>query len=515
MAAASSAMARPFRPIVHAANELGQQVVRISSFFLKELWAALRQPKLILSVVLGPFLILATFGIGYRGQTPQLQTTLLLPQDDPRLPEDPAAYRDLFSSVFVLDNVTRDRSAAEAALASGRTNVVVIVPERPEDQVLNGQQARFDILFNEIDPLQSAWVRYFATVAVQELNRRVLAGLVGNAQAPAEELGRVAGQMRGQADALEQDLREGNAIAAGARVVALRQTLGAVRTAPSLSPIMAISGEADPLTPIEADLAAIEGDLLAGRVNTPEQLQRAASLRTSARELEVQSQRLTQIPPDVLVAPFSIEARNTVPIEPTPIAFFVPAVIALLLQHIAISLTSLSMVRDRLLGAMDIYRVAPIGPLEVLLGKSLSYGLLLSIVAGLLVLLVTMLLNVPILGSPIWVAVSLGLLLFASLGMGFFLSQLASTETQAVQLAMLVLLCSIFFGGFFLALTTLWPPVRAISYVLPVTYGAIDLRDVMLRGIRPDWLMLAAPALLGVVMYVLAARGVSREMATQ
>ncbi|MBA2447290.1 MAG: hypothetical protein H0V51_04620, partial [Chloroflexi bacterium] len=66
MAAASSALARPFRPIVHAANEVGQQIVRISSFFLKELWAALRQPKLILSVVLGPFLILATFGIGYR-----------------------------------------------------------------------------------------------------------------------------------------------------------------------------------------------------------------------------------------------------------------------------------------------------------------------------------------------------------------------------------------------------------------------------------------------------------------
>ena len=53
-------------PFVDAA----QGVVRISSFFFKEIWASIRQPKLVLSVLLGPFLILAAFGIGYKGQTP-------------------------------------------------------------------------------------------------------------------------------------------------------------------------------------------------------------------------------------------------------------------------------------------------------------------------------------------------------------------------------------------------------------------------------------------------------------
>ena len=58
----------------------------------------------------------------------------------------------------------------------------------------------------------------------------------------------------------------------------------------------------------------------------------------------------------------------------------------LLLQHIAVSLASLSMVRDRLLGAMELYRVAPVRPLEIILGKSLSYGLLLGVVGAALVL---------------------------------------------------------------------------------------------------------------------------------
>src|SRR4051794_39061353 len=134
----------------------------MSSFFFKEIWAAVRQPRLIFSVLLGPFLILAAFGIGYKGQTPELDTLLALP-NDARLSDDPEAYRDLFSSVFILRGVTRDRQAAEDALARGKTDVVVIVPEQPDQTVLSGEHAQFDVLFREIDPLQAAWVRYFST----------------------------------------------------------------------------------------------------------------------------------------------------------------------------------------------------------------------------------------------------------------------------------------------------------------------------------------------------------------
>jgi ABC-2 type transport system permease protein len=495
---------------------LAKQTIRVSSFFFKEIWAAVRQPRLMLSVVLGPFLIMAAFGVGFKGQTPELHTTLVLPSD-PRLPEDPEAYRDLFATVFVLDRVTRDRASAEAALRSGGPNqVVVIVPENAEQQILQGQHAQFEVLFNESDPLQAAWVRYFATVAVQGLNQRVLADLVGNGQQPADQLAQVAGEMRAQSDGLEADLRAGNTVSATARVIALRQTLQAAQSTPGISMVSALTqNQADPLAPAEADLNAIEGDLRAGRTNTPEQLQRANSLRATAQQLETQSRALTQIPPEVLVAPFSVQAANTVPVEPTAIAFFAPAVVALLLQHIAVSLASLSMVRDRLLGAIELYRVAPVGAMEVILGKSLSYGLLLGLVGALLVGLIHFLLGVPFLGDPWWAAISVGILLFASLGMGFFISGLANSETQAVQLAMLVLLASIFFGGFFLALSTLWPAIRAIGYMLPVTFGAADLRDVMLRGTPPEPLMLIAPAILGLALYLLASWSFSRQMATQ
>lgn len=494
---------------------LSKGIIRTSSFFFKEIWAAVRQPKLVLSVLLGPFLILAAFGVGYRGQTPQLDTILVLPNDE-RLPEDPAAYREMFSSVFTLQSVTRDRASAEETLNRRQTDVVVIVPEQAEQTVLSGTHAQFDVLFREIDPLQAAWVRYFATVAVQELNRRVLANLLGNSREPLDRAAQVAGQVREQSDALASDLQRGDAVSAAARTVALRQALQAARTSPGYSVLSALGGaQTDPLAPAEADLSAIQTDLARGQVNTPEQLARAQRLQTTSRTMEQEAQQVTKVPPDVLAAPFSVQASNTVPAEPTAIGFFAPAVVALLLQHIAVSLASLSMVRDRLLGATEVYRVAPVTPLEIILGKTLSYGLLLGVVSAALFFLVNRLLGVPMLGGPQWVALTLGLLLFASLGLGFFIAGLAETETQAVQLAMLVLLASIFFGGFFLSLDTLWEPIRAISYVLPVTFGSIDLRDVMLRGVVPDPLMLGALVLIGVVCYALASFELNRRMATQ
>jgi ABC-2 type transport system permease protein len=503
------------RALRDGAEAIGKQVVRISSFFFKEIWTTVRQPRLLFSVVLGPFLILAAFGIGYKGQTPELHTMLLLP-NDPRFPEDRAAYEGMFVAPFFLDGVTRDRAAADAFLNGGRNRVVVAAPDQAEQQILQGNHAQFQVLFNESDPLQAAWVRYFSTVAVQELNKRVLADLVQNGQQPAEQLEPVAAEMRQQADALEADLRAGNQASAAARVVALRGTTQTARSTPAISLAGAMTGkQADPLAPVDADLAAIERDLAGGRTNTPEQLQRAANIRATAQQLELQAQTLTRIPPEVLAAPFSVQAENTVPLEPTALGFFAPAVIALLLQHIAVSLSSLSMVRDRLLGAMEVYRVAPIGAMEVIVGKSLSYGLLLAVVAALLVGLCHYLLGVPLLGEGRWVAISLALLLFASLGLGFVISTLAESETQAVQLAMLVLLASIFFGGFFLALNTLWVPIRAIGYVLPVTFGSIDLRDVMLRGTAPEPIMLLAPLLLGLILYAIASWKISRQMAMQ
>mgnify|MGYP001267613316 CR=1 FL=1 len=198
------------------------------------------------------------------------------------------------------------------------------------------------------------------------------------------------------------------------------------------------------------------------------------------------------IPPSVLVSPFRASSSNMAPTTPDYVAFYAPGVLALLVQHIAVTLTALALVRERLLGAVELFRVSPVRPGEMIAGKYLSYFLQTAVFAALLVVLMAYGLDIPFLGDPVWLVAVLVLLIAASLSVGFLISALSRSETQAVQFSMLVLLASVFFSGFFLPLDNLLPAVRPLSYALPVTYGVQGLQDLMLRGAVPaQWIMLA------------------------
>jgi ABC-2 type transport system permease protein len=241
--------------------------------------------------------------------------------------------------------------------------------------------------------------------------------------------------------------------------------------------------------------------------------QRVGAVRDDVDTLDRLTQQFQSINPIVLAAPFYAEARNTAPITPGFTAFYAPGVLVLLLQHIAVTLAALSMVRERLLGTVEIFRVAPVRPGEILSGKYVSFMLLLSVIGAVLLLMMSneltiqgfrLSLGVPILGDYFLLALSLLLVIFASVGLGFLIAALSKSESQAVQLSMLVLLGSVFFSGFFLRLETIWEPVRALSYSLPVTYGISALQVIMLRGGNPQWWILAGLAALGSVFAALS-----------
>jgi ABC-2 type transport system permease protein len=218
------------------------------------------------------------------------------------------------------------------------------------------------------------------------------------------------------------------------------------------------------------------------------------------------------ISPQVIAAPTRAEPRNLAPISPNVVAFFAPAVLALVLQHMGVTLTALSLVRERLSGAMDIFRVAPVRALEILVGKYLAYLFFnLSIAAAISFLLIGVL-HVPLLSPPgemAWVVV---LLSFAAVGLGLLISTVVDSERQAVQLSMLVLLASVFFSGFVLPLDQFITPLRIAAYSLPVTHGIQLLQDFMLRGgTNASW-ELALLAVIGVVLFLVTSVTVRRNL---
>jgi ABC-2 type transport system permease protein len=205
----------------------------------------------------------------------------------------------------------------------------------------------------------------------------------------------------------------------------------------------------------------------------------------------------------VIVNPFNADTTPLSNIMFTPTEFFAPAVIVLLLQHLSITFASLSIVRERRSGIIELFRVAPISAFETLIGKFLSYLLFEILLAGVITFLAVWLLKVPMFGNWINYALAVIVLLFTSLGVGFLISLISQTDTQAVQYSMLLLLASIFFSGFFLDLRLMWEPMKVLAWSLPATYGIRMLQDVMLRGASAPSMLLYGLALIGAGLFFL------------
>jgi ABC-2 type transport system permease protein len=264
--------------------------------------------------------------------------------------------------------------------------------------------------------------------------------------------------------------------------------------------------------PVYAQLADLATSILVSSLNA-EIIEQAAAEGISFAEGEL-GPAAANIPPEVVARPTTAETENAAPTEPNVISFFGPAVFALVLQHLAITLTALSMVRERLSGQMDRFRVAPVTSMELLVGKYVAYAVLSLAVAGAVGALLVGALGVPLLGGwPAFIGIVL-LLTFASLGVGLLISLIADSERQAVQLSMLVLLASVFFSGFVLPVTDFVEWTQYLAYALPVTHGIALLQEHMLRGDVSQTWMLAALAGIGIFLYVITLIRLRRVLRT-
>ena len=260
--------------------------------------------------------------------------------------------------------------------------------------------------------------------------------------------------------------------------------------------------------PIEANYAVLMANQMSDHVNR-ELVRRAAE--EGQQQLGGQA---SQIPPEVIAAPTRAEVRNIAPAQPGVVAFFGPAVLALILQHMAVTLIALSVIRERTTGIIELFRISPVSAWEVVGGKIIGFGALSGAIAAATIALLILGLGVPNLGNGLLLAGVVGLLVLASLGLGMLIALISDSERQTVQLSLLVLLASIFFSGFVLPLTEFSPPVQAVARALPVTNGIELIQDVMFRGrVRELWqagILAATGGVLLVLCWILLRRNMAK-----
>ncbi|MEO7118597.1 MAG: ABC transporter permease, partial [Candidatus Limnocylindrales bacterium] len=168
---------------------------------------------------------------------------------------------------------------------------------------------------------------------------------------------------------------------------------------------------------------------------------------------------------------------------------------------LGVTLSALSFVREREVGSLELFRVSPVNSLELLIGRVIGFGLVAAVMSVIITVGAISIVNLPVLGDPLLVAGVLTMLMFASLGLGLFVSVISGTERQAVQFSLLLLLASVFFSGFVLPVSDFGTPVQVVAYLLPVTHGIALLQDLMLRGSTTEpWHFTALAATIALLL---------------
>jgi len=494
---------------------------RVSSFYVKWLAEIVRQPVLMLTLIVGPFLVLLAFGEGVKLGAPEPATVIVTQPNATGAKIEPLP--DELGQHLKIVITTEDEAQARRLLVDGDADLVAVLPSDPLTAVERGEHATVRVLTNDIDPVRRAYTRTYLREQVATLNQRTIEKAIRDAQASAAQVHLSVAQARqsvavlrtagGDPAATRRELRALKAVTDTLPASGTQAALaagGAGFVIPGLNESndgREIARSADTL---KRTVDTLDARAASGNTSAPSQ-QELAQIDSGLLELDRAATAIERIPPEVLSAPFNAELENVAPFVPTYIGFYAPAVLALLMQHLAITLGALSMARVRLLGLLELLQVAPVRPREVVIGNYLSYGSLCLFAGAALLAALVFGLGVPVFGSWLLVGATLGLLMLCALGIGFIISLWSNSEQQAVQVSMLVLIATVFFSGFIVPQDTLAWPVRGIAYLLPATYAIRALQDIMLRGILREPLDLIVLGSVAAACFLLTVQLFRRE----
>lgn len=162
--------------------------------------------------------------------------------------------------------------------------------------------------------------------------------------------------------------------------------------------------------------------------------------------------------------------------------FFVPGLIAVILQLTLLFLTSFSIVREREVGTLEQLFVTPVGRAGLMFGKIVPYALMSFAEMLIVLVLMTAVFKVSINGSLTLLMLLSTLFMVTVLGLGLLVSTLATTQLEAIQFAFIIMMPSVLLSGFMFPRSEMPLPIYLVTFLLPVTYFIEMLRGIILRG---------------------------------
>lgn len=163
---------------------------------------------------------------------------------------------------------------------------------------------------------------------------------------------------------------------------------------------------------------------------------------------------------------------------------FVPGVMGLILMLICAMMTSISIVREKETGTMELLLVSPVNPLFVILSKAIPYLVMSLINFTMILLLSVYVLGVPVSGSLLTLSLLSLLFIFVCLSLGLLISCVTKTQVAAMLVSgMVLLLPTIVLSGIIFPIESMPGILQGISCLSPARWYVDIVRKVMIEGV--------------------------------
>jgi ABC-2 type transport system permease protein len=221
----------------------------------------------------------------------------------------------------------------------------------------------------------------------------------------------------------------------------------------------------------------------------------AATALGAERALDVLAQTVEGT---VLRSPVDFRVRAWYNPDLVSAIFIVPGLIGALLMQTTITQMAVSVVREREKGTLEALVVSPIRRWELLLGKIIPNMLVAYGQMTMALLVAHFVFDVPIRGSLVLLYALSLVFMWGTLGIGILVSAASRTVPQAMQLAFLTFLPSIYLSGLLFPIEGMPAAAQYLASIIPLTYYLRVVRGIVLKGIGLDYLW---PSLLPLIAF--------------
>lgn len=208
-----------------------------------------------------------------------------------------------------------------------------------------------------------------------------------------------------------------------------------------------------------------------------------------------------------LEMPYKIETGTRMFYNPElkGVYMFVPGIMAMILMLVSALMTSISIVREKEMGTMEVLLVSPLRPIQIILGKVMPYVFLSLINAAIIIILSLTVFNLPVQGSMLLLFAECLLFIILALSLGILISASTDSQQVAMLLSMIALMLpTILLSGFIYPIENMPVILQVLCQIMPPKWFIDIVKGIMLKGVGLESLWFETIVLLVMTILLLS-----------